>query len=147
VPPLHKDLAHPPRRAAAQIPKQWAPARKGKDKMANMRKYASSRFLKLEDVSDGPLQETIIEVTDGKWDKPVLKFESGAQFSLNKVNTGDMIAAYGDESDGWVGVTIELFAGEVKYSGGTTDIVRIRPVTPPTQKSSGRAAFDDEIPY
>ena len=115
--------------------------------MASMRKYASSRFLKLDDVSDGPLQETIIEVTDGKWDKPVLKFESGSLFSLNKVNTGDMIAAYGDESDGWIGVTIELFAGEVNYSGGTTDIVRIRPVTPPTPKSSGRAKLDDEIPF
>jgi len=115
--------------------------------MANMRKYASSRFLKLDDVSDGPRQETIVEVTDGKWDKPVLKFESGAQFSLNKVNTGDMIAAYGDESDGWIGVTIELFAGETKYGGDSTDTVRIRPVTPPTPKSSGQAELDDEISF
>jgi len=115
--------------------------------MANMRKYASSRFLKLDDVSEGPLQETIVEVTDGKWDKPVLKFESGAQFSLNKVNTGDMIAAYGDESDGWIGVTIELFAGEATFNGSSTDSVRIRPVTPPTPKSSGRAEPDDAIPY
>jgi hypothetical protein len=115
--------------------------------MANMKKYASSRFLKLDDVFDHPRQETIIDVTDGKWDKPVLKFESGAQFSLNKVNTGDMIAAYGDESDGWKGVTIELFAGTVQYGGGSTDSVRIRPVTPPTPKSSGQAAFDDEIPF
>jgi hypothetical protein len=115
--------------------------------MANMRKYASSSFLKLDDVFDQPLQETIIEVTDGKWDKPVLRFESGAQFSLNKVNTGDMIAAYGEESDGWIGVTIELFAGEVKYNGGSTDAVRIRPVTPPTTKSSGQSEFNDEIPF
>ena len=115
--------------------------------MANMRKYAASRFLKLDDVIDQPRHETIVEVTDGKWDKPVLKFESGAQFSLNKVNTGDMIEAYGDESDGWVGVTIELFAGEVKYGGDTTDAVRIRPVTPSTSKSSGRGGLDDEIPY
>jgi hypothetical protein len=127
--------------------KQWALARKGKDTMANMRKYAASRFLKLDDVIDQPRHETIVEVTDGKWDKPVLKFESGAQFSLNKVNTGDMIEAYGDESDGWVGVTIELFAGKVKYGGESTDSVRIRPVTPPTPKPSGRAELDDEVPY
>lgn len=115
--------------------------------MANMRKYAASRFLKLDDVLDQPRHETIVEVTDGKWDKPVLKFESGALFSLNKVNTGDMIAAYGDESDNWIGITIELFAGETKYGGDSTDTVRIRPVTPPTPKSSGRAELDDEIPF
>ena len=121
----------------------------GKERKRHNGKHEKIRvvaLLEVDDVSDGPLQETTIEVTDGKWDKPVLKFESGAQFSLNKVNTGDMIAAYGDESDGWVGVTIELFAGEVKYGGDTTDSVRIRPVTPRTPKSSGQAD-DDEIPF
>ena len=115
--------------------------------MANMKKYASSRFLKLDDVFDQPRQETIVEVTDGKWDKPVLKFASGAQFSLNKVNTDDMIAAYGEESDGWIGNTIELFAAEVKFNGGIIDGVRIRAVTPPAPKSPEQAEFNDEIPF
>jgi hypothetical protein len=118
--------------------------------MANMRKYASSRFLKLEDVFDRPRRETVVEVTDGKWDKPVLRFQSGAQ--LNATNVGTMIAAYGDDSDDWIGVEIELYAGETKFQGGMTDSVLIRPVTPPTPMAKRRPGsepepFKDEIPF
>jgi hypothetical protein len=111
--------------------------------MANMKKYASSHFLRLDDVFDQPRQETIVEVTDGKWDKPVLKFASGAQFSLSKINTADMINTYGDESDGWIGITIELFAGKVRYNDTSIDAVRIRPVARP----GSEPPFGDEIPY
>ena len=44
-----------------------------------MRQYAGSCFLKFDnDVQSAPRVEKIQEVTTGKWDKPDLKFESGA---------------------------------------------------------------------
>ena len=45
-----------------------------------MTKYAGSRFIDLDDVSDGPFKQVIDEVTIGQFDKPVLKFRSGLQF-------------------------------------------------------------------
>jgi hypothetical protein len=42
-----------------------------------MRKYSGASFLKINDVRDGPLQETIPGVKSGKYDKANLVFESG----------------------------------------------------------------------
>jgi len=116
--------------------------------MVDVTKYASARFIKLEDVQDQPRRETIVEVTEGQYGKLVLKFKSGRRFSLNGTNVSIMIAAFGDESDHWGGVEIELYAGETKYNGDARATVLIRP--PPRrdgQPKSATAEFNDEIPY
>jgi hypothetical protein len=46
-----------------------------------------------------------------------LKFKSGRRFSLNSTNIDILRAAFGDESDNWIGIEIELYAGETKYNG------------------------------
>jgi hypothetical protein len=96
----------------------------------DMRKYGSS-FYTLEDVLDGPCQETIAKVTEGKFGKPNLLFESGRQFGLNATNRHVLVAAYGHNSDDWIDMRVELFAGIViNQKGEEQDGVRVRPVSP-----------------
>ena len=120
--------------------------------MVSMRKYASSAFIKLDDVQDRPRRETIVDVVEGKWDKPILKFASGAQFSLNKGNVATMIAEFGEDGDSWIGVTIELFAGKAEYDGDLKDSVLVKPIAAKspaaTPKTTERRTDDSgEIPF
>ena len=117
----------------------------------DMRKYGSS-FIRLEDVLDGPLQETIHKVTDGKFDKPNLLYESGRQLGLNATNRNALIAAYGPNSDDWPGMVIEHYAGILKnQKGEDQDGVRVRPISPPlpenerTPLPAASSEMDDEI--
>jgi hypothetical protein len=43
----------------------------------DMRKYGGEYYLTVPDVRDGPLPEKIVDVRDGKYDKPDLIFETG----------------------------------------------------------------------
>ena len=120
----------------------------------DMRKYASSAFIKLDDVQDRLRRETIVDVVEGKWDKPILKFASGAQFSLNKGNVATMIAEFGEDGDSWIGVTIELFAGKAEYDGDLKDSVLVRPVTTKSSAATARTTerrtddnADSDIPF
>jgi hypothetical protein len=122
-----------------------------------MKKYAATEFINLEHVRDQPRKENIIDVIpEGSYKKPVLKFASGTQFSLNGTNVGIMIKEFGDEDDDWVGCTIELYAGKLKYNGALQDSVLIRAVSLPAPgKKPERAppapedksGFDDEVPF
>jgi hypothetical protein len=140
----------------------------------DMRKFAGESFIKLDDVRDGPLQEIVAAVKDGKFDKPNLVFESGAALSINATNNRILIRSFGPNSDDWIGKEIELFAGTVEFQGRPLDAVLVRPISPPlkaaertklsefggdlgekpakrkaapTKKSGGAADFSDEIPY
>ena len=109
--------------------------------MASMKKYAGSRFLRLDDVVDQPRREKIAAVVDeGTYGKPILKFESGAQFSCNATNVGTLIAEFGEDSNDWLGGEIELYHGQVKFKGSSQDSVLIR---------APKKAVDlnDEIPF
>ncbi len=53
---------------------------KRRDKM-DMRKYSGETFIRVTDVTDGPLQMQIAVVREGKYEKPDLVFESGEAFS------------------------------------------------------------------
>jgi hypothetical protein len=142
----------------------------------DMRKFTSETFIKLADVSDGPLTETISEVRPGKFEKANLVFESGASLSLNATNTRTLTRAYGPNSLDWHGKEVELYAGEVEFQNKPLDAVLVRPISPalkpsertksepefgddpvetskakrkaaPTKKGGGGADFSDEIPY
>jgi hypothetical protein len=150
-------------------------ARKTSSKM-DMRKFTTESFVKLADVRDGPLRQTIAAVKDGKFDKPNLVFESGEALSLNSTNNRILLRAYGPNSDDWAGKEIELYAGNVEFQGRPLDAVLVRTISPPlkpsertklepefgsdpgetskptkrkapTKKSGGDADFSDEVPY
>jgi hypothetical protein len=100
-------------------------------------------------VSDGPFKQVIDEVTIGQFDKPVLKFRSGLQFSANVTNVGTLIEAFGEDSDDWLGQTIELYKGQLKYKGETKDGVLVRPTGVDKKKVTPKKSgdLDDEISF
>jgi hypothetical protein len=129
----------------------------------DMRKYSGNAFLKVDDVRDGPLQSRVAAVTVGKYDKPDVCFEDGTKLSANATNTRALIRAYGADSDGWIGHTVELSLGEIEYQGRMQAAILVRPISKaeggeqatvepakrkkPVKKSSGGGFGNDEIPY
>ncbi len=79
--------------------------------MVDARKYAS-KYVKPDNVRDGPLTTRILSVFEGTYGL-VLELETGSQFSLNEGNTNVLIKTWGYETDKWVGdeKEIELFLG------------------------------------
>jgi hypothetical protein len=136
-----------------------------KDRTTDMRKYSSEHFVKVEDVKDGPIEDQIAVVKDGKYDKPNVVFESGDVLSLNATNRKTLVRAYGNESDLWIGKMIRMFLGMIEYQGSDHEAVLIEPISPPlkdgkadkadkankankaTDQKKPAVDFDDEIPF
>jgi len=118
----------------------------------NMREFAGSAFITVETLRDGPREEVIESVATGKYDKPVATFESGDQFSLNKTNTRTLINAYGEDSQDWIGNTVELFLGTATYNNEDRESVVVRPISP-SKPIEARAPnwvkndMNDDIPF
>lgn len=127
-----------------------------------MRKYSSEHFVKVEDVKDGPIEDQIAVVKDGKYDKPNVVFESGDVLSLNATNRKTLVRAYGNESDLWIGKMIRMFLGMIEFQGSDHEAVLIEPISPPlkdgkadkadkankaTDQKKPAVDFDDEIPF
>jgi hypothetical protein len=123
----------------------------------DMREFAGTAFIGLDDVANGPIQEKIINIQKGDYGRPDLHFESGARFSLNVTNSRTLMRAFGYQSKGWIGKTVELYIGEVQYKGEMQKSVLARPITLPSQADNGnnnavaspspRNDLDDEIPF
>ena len=118
----------------------------------DMRKYAGSRFLKLEDVIRRPRVEKILDVAEGKFGKPDIKFESGNQLSANATNVKALIKAYGDDDRDWIGCEVELYAGQTDYQGGKKDSILVRPISPTLSQETPAPAkaepgLDDKAPW
>src|SRR6516164_5593500 len=96
----------------------------------DMRRFSGEHFIKVDDVRDGPIQEKIAVVRQGKYDKPDLVFESGDVLSLNATNNKILMRAYGRNSDDWIGKEVELFHGEIEYQGKMQEAVLVRPISP-----------------
>ena len=71
--------------------------------MADMSKYASSSFIKVDDLVEGPEEQVIAEIAEGKFEKPVLTFDDGSKLSLNATNTRALIKAFGPNDKDWIG--------------------------------------------
>lgn len=110
----------------------------------DMRKFAGSAFIKLEDDRDGlPRVETITSVDEGNFGRPVLKFETGERLTLNATNVKALINAYGADDRDWIGCEIELFVGQTKYQGQYKDSILVRPFSPEKEPARSERA----IPY
>ena len=97
----------------------------------DMRQFAGSSFITIETLRDGPREEDIASVEPGKYDKPVVTFESGDKLSLNKTNVNTLLKAYGPNDQDWIGCTVELYVGPLRYNGTIQDGVLVGPVSPP----------------
>lgn len=121
----------------------------------DMRPFAGSSFITVETLRDGPREEVIVSVAPGKYDKPVVTFESGDQLSLNKTNVNTLIRAYGPNDKDWIGCFIELSIGPLKYNGEKQEGVVVNPISPPKPvaaqtplpKQPRGKDMDDDIPF
>lgn len=98
-------------------------------KTMDMRKYVSGAFVTLDDLREtGPRRETIVDVVEGKFDRPNVKFASGDMVSVNATNGRALMRAFGLETGAWIGREVELYIGQLEYQGEVQDGVRIRSV-------------------
>jgi hypothetical protein len=123
--------------------------------------YAGTHF-KAIDLGGRAHQVQIIDVTSETFDdgeKLVLHFTGrGKTLVCNKTNSAIIAASYGDETDNWIGKTIELYPDKVNFQGQLVDAIRVRiPVPPatvaptasPTQPPATTEAesFNDDVPW
>jgi hypothetical protein len=120
----------------------------------DMRKYGGEYYLTVADVRDAPLPMKIVDVREGKYDKPDLIFETGDALSLNATNRRVLMRAYGPTSDTWINKNVELFLGEVEFQGKPQESVLTKPISPPLtaaerapKPGGGNGAKDSDIPF
>ena len=126
-----------------------------KEMITDMSNYMGAAFIKYEDVAAAPRHEKIALVYEGDYDRPVLKFEGGDQFTLNKTNVRTLVRTYGKNPHNWVGQIVELYAGSTVYSGQEKQSVLVKPISQPRPSDKGgpsspngqRAEIDDDIPF
>lgn len=117
--------------------------------MVDARKYAS-KYVKPEQVRDGPIETRIINVLEGKYGLE-LELETGSQFSLNEGNTNTLIKAWGHETDAWIGLELAMELGE--YTDWKEDppvkkeTVRVRAISPrPNATQNGSVPASRPLP-
>ena len=109
----------------------------------DMSKYSGLHFIKLNDVLDAAIKQTIAGVEeDERFGKPVLTFESGEKFSVNSTNNRILLRAYGKHDSDWIGKEIELYAGEIEFQKKMQPAVIVRPISP-----AGQAEMSGSIPF
>jgi hypothetical protein len=119
----------------------------------DMRQYAGTNYVNLDDLTDGPHREIIVDIQIGDYGRPDLYFESGDRLSLNVTNNRTLVRAFGSESNGWIGKAVELYIGDTMYKGEKQKSVLVRPPQADGDNSSATAPparrddFDDEVPF
>ncbi|MGH8646294.1 MAG: hypothetical protein ACREX4_18275 [Gammaproteobacteria bacterium] len=80
---------------------------------------------------------------DDEEEKPVVSFLSkDKSLVLNRTNATVLLERYGDDTDHWIGKSIELIVERVSFRGKLVDAIRIRvPSAAPAED------FDDDIPF
>ena len=105
--------------------------------------YKSGNTLKAEDLKGHTVKVTIENYE-------LKKFEDGAKLILsfagkekglvcNKTNAMIIQSAYGPDTDGWLGKTIEIYPDKTTFGGKLVDCLRVRVPAP--------AATDQDIPW
>jgi len=138
-------------------------------------KAYQSRYLKSSDL-DGEVTRTIATVgmrlfRNDEAPKPVVKFTEGRPMVLNQVNARRIMAAYGTDTEDWVGKQITIYVDHdvtfgndvvaglrVRIPGNADGASKAKPGRrPPTAEESAVTAqrpldqdadpLDDEIPF
>jgi 5-methylcytosine-specific restriction endonuclease McrA len=118
----------------------------------DMRKFAGSTFLKIEDFGDDPRDTEIIDIQNGKFDRPVAEFADGTKLSLNTTNCKTLCRDLGPLRSDWLRHPLQLYKGETTYDGKTQPSVLIRVINPvpknkQTPPPTPTSPMDDEIPF
>lgn len=90
-----------------------------------------SEYLRAADLQGRNIRVTIshVEMRDvGDDNKPVLFFQGKEKgVVMNKTNSNNIAAAYGDDTDGWGGKEVVLYEAMVDFQGRSVAAIRIRP--------------------
>ena len=111
--------------------------------------YPAGEFMKKEDVPASGSQFVIasvsVEEIGGEDRKPVVKFQDGRKFVLNKTNAGRISFALGtSEVEQWAGKTITLYNDPtVEYGGKMVGGIRVATPAPTVPA----APLDDAVPF
>jgi hypothetical protein len=117
-----------------------------------------SKYLSAADLQDKPhtlvMQRVELETIAGDEKKPVLYFSKSKKgLVLNKTNSKQIMAAYGDDTDEWEGKPLVLYPAMVDFKGDTVEAIRVRvpkpapnpkPAPPPDEMPDD---FGDEVPF
>ena len=104
--------------------------------MANLDQVFTSKYLKAADLGGKSYRMTIASVAVeniGTAEKPAFKpvaYFGGAQkgLALNKTNAYAIGHAYGMETDGWTGKSVEMYPDTTMFNGQATPCIRVRPI-------------------
>jgi hypothetical protein len=120
--------------------------------MVDARKYAS-KYIKPDQVRDGPIQTRIVHVfEDDRYGRPVLELEIGSQFTLNEGNNNILMKAWGHETDNWIGQELALELGTWKDWREAPPVeketVRVRAISPgeTTETQNGSVPASKPLP-
>jgi hypothetical protein len=114
--------------------------------MVDMKSYAGRRFVKVDDVRDGPIEGTIVDISEGEFEKLNLTLDTGDTLSLNKTNTTKLLRAFGTDSDRAIGQMVRLLFGEIKYQNRMQEAVILEPIKI-EEKAKGTDDPDDDPPF
>jgi hypothetical protein len=110
-----------------------------------------SKYLKAPDIEGHEVTVQIaavkLEPMEQSGDsKPVLYFVGKTKgVVLNKTNSETLSAAFGDETDGWVGRSIVLFGAMTQFGGKMTPCIRLRVPRQPALKAPPVEAANAEL--
>jgi len=122
----------------------------------DMRRYASKgRFIKPDDLANGPEQKVIAKIGEGNFEKPVATFTDGTKLSLNATNVDTLILAFGPNCEDWVAKKTEVYRGTLRYNGNDHNpavLVRALETVPAAARTAPKPQpahndLDDEVPF
>jgi hypothetical protein len=113
----------------------------------DMKPFASRYFVKVDDVRSGPIEGTIVDISQGDYGKLNLTLDTGDMLSLNKKNTTRLVRAFGSDSDRALGQKVRLLLGERKQDGNIYETVVLEPIVTPDVELVEKKPFDDKITF
>jgi hypothetical protein len=119
--------------------------------MPDFRSMYDSNYLYAFDLKGRDVTVTIRDVravkvknSEKEEKKPIVYFKESKDargLVLCKTNGKTIAAMYGNDTDGWVGKRVTLFAAMVDAFGKTVEAIRIRPLIP--KKDAKHGEFND----
>jgi hypothetical protein len=116
-----------------------------------------SGFIKADTVANGPVRGVIANVAPGKFERPDMELQDGGTLGLNATNLRTLSAAWGPETNEWIGKEVELYLGKTVYMGKEQDSVLVKAISPatpwrsrtgaPAGSQSRQKELDDDIPF
>lgn len=111
-----------------------------------------STYLKAADLQGRQVTVTMsrVEIEDisGGDRKPVLYFQNKEKgLVLNKTNSNIISAVFGDETDDWVGQSVQLYEAMVDFQGKQVPAIRLKVVRPAVQRAAPPRAPEPPVDY